>query len=379
MKVGLIGCGNISGSYLGHAAMFPGVEMVAVADVVPAAAEARATEFGLRALSVDALLADPEVELVVNLTIPETHAAVSRAILEAGKHVYSEKPLVLSVEDGQALRELAAARGRQVGCAPDTWLGGAHQLARRLVDEGAVGRIVHGTAHVLGPGMQGWHPNPDFFFREGGGPVLDMGAYYIAQLVNLIGPVARVSAMAARAGDTRTIGSGPRKGEEVPVEVDTTVHATLGFASGAVVTFGASWDVAHSDHPNMELYGTQGTLALPDPNFFGGGVVVRTDPGDPDRQDMAPADDHPLSRPNRVLNDGRHMADYRGIGLADMIDAIATGREARCSLDRALHAVDVMTAILRAARDGGVVEIAQTCTRPAPLGAAEAAGLMAPG
>ena len=374
LRVGLIGCGNISESYLGRAHLFAGYEMVAVADLDAARAEAAASKHGLRSSSIEDLLAAPDIDAVVNLTVPTAHHAVTCAILDAGKHAYSEKPLALTGAEAREIAARAAEAGRRVGCAPDTFLGGSHQEARRLVDEGAVGRIVHGTCHVMSAGMEHWHPNPDFFFVHGGGPVLDLGGYYVAQLVNLVGPVARVAAMATQAGPTRTILSQPRAGERIPVEVPTTVHALLEFASGAVVTFGASWDTHWHGHRNVELYGTEGTLVPEDPNFFGGPVEVLPKGGAPKTHDGAA---HPLSKTNRTTLDGVPRADYRGIGLADMAAAIAEGRPHRCSLELALHVVDVMTTVLASAERGAFLDVETRCGRPAPLGPGAARALLA--
>ena len=363
--VGIIGCGNISTTYLRLAPLFKGLEMRAVADIDPAAAEARAAEFGVRAQSVADLLANDEIDVVVNLTIPEAHFAVTKSILEAGKHAYSEKPLVLSVDDGLELKKIAAKKGLLVGCAPDTFLGGAHQKARALIDAGAIGKVMSGTAHVMGKGMEAWHPNPDFFFRPGAGPVLDIGPYYIANLINLVGPVKRVTGFANAARKEREIGSSPRAGEKVPVSTPTTIHAVLEFVSGAVITLGASWDVYGHNHKPMELYGTQGALFLPDPNFFGGEVTL-VDP-DGKREVVAPWS-HPLGVPNQERPAGQQaVANYRSAGFADMVRAIDEGRAPRCSLDVTLHGVDVMTSILTAVETGKVIELQTTCERPKPL------------
>ena len=273
LGVGIIGCGNISAAYLRLAPLFKALEMRAVADINIDAAKARAEEFGVRALDVDGLLADPDIDVIVNLTIPDAHYAVTSAILEAGKHAYSEKPLVLSLDEGEKLRALADARGLRVGSAPDTFLGGSHQLARAGIDEGLVGDIVAGTCHVMSHGMEHWHPNPDFFFLPGAGPVLDVGPYYVTNLIQLIGPVKRVAALTSSATPTRTIQTeGPRQGEEIPVKTPTNIHALLDFENGATITLSASWDIWAHRHSSMELYGTEGSLFVPDPNFFGGEV-----------------------------------------------------------------------------------------------------------
>ena len=372
LGVGIIGCGNISTAYLKLCPLFGGVETRAVADIQPAAAKARAEEFGLRAHTVDELLAADDIDIVVNLTIPDAHYAVTTAILEAGKHAYSEKPFVLTLDEGEALRSLATGRGLRVGSAPDTFLGGTHQQARALVDEGAIGRIVGGTAHVMSFGMEHWHPNPDFFFQPGGGPVLDIGPYYITNLIQLIGPVRRVAALSSMASPTRTILSEPRKGEKIPVGTPTNYHALMEFESGATVTLGASWDVRAHRHGPMELYGTEGTLFVPDPNFFGGALEMAGLDGT-----IAPvkAWEHPFGMPNQEHPSGAR-ANYRTAGLADMARAIAEGRPHRCSLELALHAVDVMTAIMRSGETGAFVETATTCARPAPLTPKEAAALL---
>lgn len=369
LGIGVIGCGHISEAYLRLAPLFRGIEMRACADVNADAAAARADAFGLKALSVDDLLADAGIDIVLNLTVPAAHFAVSQRALEAGKHVYSEKPLVLVQEEGAALAARAAAQGLRVGAAPDTFLGGAHQLARRLVDEGAVGAITSGTCFVQSPGMEMWHPNPDFFFRAGGGPILDLGPYYISNLVQLLGPVRRVTAMGNMGSETRTITSAPRRGETIRVETPTTIHAVMEFEAGAQVTFCASWDVWQHGHAPMELYGRSGTLHVPDPNFFGGEVRMTARGG---FVNGTPGWDHPLGRANQG-----ERANYRAVGLADMALGLIEGRPHRCALDFALHVVDVMTAILRSAAEGRFVEMRTTCARPAPLGVGEAAALLA--
>ena len=367
LGVGVIGCGNISAAYMRLAPMFKGIEMRACADMNADAAKARADEFVLRAETVEGLLASDDIDIVVNLTVPNAHFEVSKQVLSAGKHVYSEKPFVLSVSEGQALKD--AAGELRVGSAPDTFMGGAHQLARHLVDTDAVGRIASGTCFVQSPGMEMWHPNPDFFFKPGGGPILDLGPYYISNLVQLLGPVARVTALSSSAREERVITSEPRNGDTITVETPTTIHAILQFHSGAQVTYCASWDVWQHGHSNMELYGLEGTLHVPDPNFFGGEVRMTAR----DRfVTQGAAWDHPFS----VANDRGH-ANYRAAGLADMAQAITAGRPHRCSLDFALHVVDVMTSILTAGEQKRCVEIGTTCHRPEALGPDAAKDLLA--
>ena len=372
LGVGILGCGNISATYFSLAPLFKGLKILAAADVNPVAAAARADEYGVTAQSVDALLANDEIDVIVNLTIPAAHYEMSKRALEAGKHVYSEKPLVLSVDEGKALGRIAAEKGLSVGCAPDTFLGGAHQLARAFIDEGGVGQITSGTCHVMSHGMEMWHPNPDFFFLPGGGPVLDLGPYYIANLINLIGPVKRVGALTSMATETRTITSEPRNGEVIPVETPTNIHALMEFENGATISLVASWDVWAHRHANMELYGTEGSLFVPDPNFFGGTVEAAGRDGTIKALEERA---HPFGKPNQDTPRGP-QANYRTAGLADMALALIEGRDARCSLQRALHGVDVMAAILKSGETGSFVELSTTCTQPAALDADAAAALL---
>jgi predicted dehydrogenase len=365
LRVGVLGCGNISDTYLTRSAEFDALEVVACADLDQARAEAQATRYGVRALSPEALIADAGIDLVINLTPPTTHAKVGLAVLEAGKHLYTEKPLGVTLEEGRALAAAAAAVGKRIGCAPDTFLGGGHQLARRLVDEGAIGRPVAGTIAFMTHGMEHWHPNPAFFFQPGGGPVLDIGPYYVTAMVNLIGPVRRVSALATRGFPERTITSeGPRRGERIPVEVDTHVAGALEFACGTVVSLVTSWDVWAEQLFRLDLFGSEGTLLLPDPNFFGGASRLsrRGEPFEP----VEPTG-LPYASDNRVTTRGTSVADYRIIGVVDMARAIQEGRPHRCSGELALHVLEVLTALGRSAEEGRAVPIETPCTRPEPL------------
>jgi predicted dehydrogenase len=372
MNVGIIGCGNISAVYMELSSLFRSIDVVACADVDKNAAQSRAAQYGLRACSVKELLAAEDIDIVVNLTIPAAHYDVSRAIVDAGKHVYSEKPFVLSIPEGRDLLRRAVRTGVRVGSAPDTFLGGAHQHARHLIDSGAIGKITGGTAHVMGHGMEDWHPNPDFFFQTGGGPVLDIGPYYITNLIQLIGPVKKVMAMSSTPSPYRTISSKPRAGQKIKVETPTSIHSLLEFESGAIVTLGTSWDVWHHGHGNMELYGEDGTLYVPDPNFFGGELVMSK--GKKLRKKV-PAYAHALGVPNQKHNQGL-MANYRTVGLADMATAIQQGKPHRCSQEMALHAVDVMVSILKAGESGRAVKLSTTCERPAALDRKEARSLL---
>ena len=372
LQAGIIGCGSISTSYLRLAPLFRGIEVVACADIVEAAAKAKAQEFDVRAMDIDGLLASDDIDIVVNLTIPDAHFDVSKNVLESGKHVYSEKPYVLSVEDGKRLAALADGKGKRIGSAPDTFFGGSHQLARHLIDTDVVGKVTSGTCHVMSHGMEHWHPNPDFFFKPGGGPILDLGPYYITNLVQLLGPAKRVSAVSSTPAAERVISSQPRAGERIPVETPTTIHSIIEFESGAVVTLGASWDVWNNRHSHMELYGETGSLYLPDPNFFGGEVECVPSSGG---LAVLPDWDHPFSQPNQEHSSGA-MANYRTAGLADMALAIIEDRPHRCSGDLALHVVDIMISILASGEQGQFVSLQTSCDRPAAFGVEEAKALL---
>ncbi len=350
--IGIIGCGNISEAYLKAASHFPILDVRGLADIRPEAAEARANQFGLKARSIDDLLRDPSIEIVVNLTIPAAHVEVGLKALAAGKHVHSEKPLGATSAQARTLLEEASRRGLRVGCAPDTFLGGSHQTCRKLVDEGAIGRPVAGSAFFMCPGHERWHPNPAFYYAEGGGPMLDMGPYYITALVNLIGPVARVAGMATRARSERTITSEPLKGTPIKVDVATHVAGTMEFVSGATVSIAMSFDVPKHRHGPIELYGTDASLVVPDPNRFGGTIEVAR-PG----QDWS---ERPTEHP---YADG----NYRIIGVADLAHAIRSGRPHRASGELALHALEVMEAFQISSDRGGHVTIETRPERPAML------------
>ncbi|WP_299201590.1 Gfo/Idh/MocA family oxidoreductase [uncultured Tateyamaria sp.] len=370
--IGIIGCGNISTAYLTLAPLFKGLEVRAVADLNIEAANAQAAAFDVRAQTVEDLLAADDIDIVVNLTIPDAHFEVTRAILQAGKHAYSEKPIVLTQAQGEELRTLAAAQNLRIGSAPDTFLGGAHQTARAALDAGQIGDVVAGTAHVMSHGMEHWHPNPDFFFLPGAGPMLDIGPYYVTNLIQLLGPVRRVGALTTTPADTRTILSEPRRGEVIPVKTPTNIHALLDFHSGASITLSTSWDVWAHRHGHMELYGTSGSMFLPDPNWFSGDVEIVSAEGETTALET---ETHPFGIPNQE-NNGVAKANYRTAGLADMAAAMNADRPHRCSLELALHAVDVMTSILEAGERGEMVTLTTSCERPEPLTADAAQALL---
>ena len=350
--IGIIGTGNISDAYLKAAPGFPVLRMVACADINADAARAKADTYGIEALPVEALLADPRIGIVLNLTTPAHHVPVGLQVLAAGKHVYAEKPLATTFADGARLYRAARDAGLRIGSAPDTFLGGSHQTARAVVDAGTVGDIVAGSAFMGVPGHELWHPNPDFYYKPGGGPMFDMGPYYLTCLVNMLGPVAAVTGATATARPVRTIASGPRAGAEVTVEVPTHVSAILDFASGAQVTVTTSFDIWLHGHSHIELYGQTGAILVPDPNRFDGEVQVSVQRAGWQAAPMA-----------HDYGDG----NWRILGLADMASAILSGRPHRAAAELALHVLEIMEAVHVSADTGARVTLTTTAARPAPM------------
>lgn len=358
MRAGLIGCGMISEIYLKNCIeRFGNIEMVAVANRSPKAAKQRAEQFNLQACSVDELLEDPDIQVVMNLTPPDQHFPVSMAILRAGKHVYSEKPLAVTLEDGKALLAYAKEHDLYVGCAPDTFLGGGLQTCRSLLEEGALGTPFAGQAFMLNCGPEVFHPNPEFFYREGAGPTLDLGPYHVSALISLLGPVKRVGGMGKINFPQREVlaKSSPRYGESFPVEVPTYVTSILEFVGGEVVTLTLSFDMQfpymESKLPNIQLYGTDGVLSIPDTNMFGGPVYLRKGTAEPD------------AIPLRY----GFTENCRGMGLSDMVHAIETGESCRANGEFALHTLEVLLRILESVEKGGFCDLETTCERPQPL------------
>ena len=343
MKVGIIGCGNISETYFNCQKIFNNFEIIACADLNNEFAIKSAEQFNVKALSVDDILSNKEIGLIINLTIPSAHKEIIVKSLNAGKHCFSEKPLAMNMEEGLEIQKLSSEKKLYVGCAPDTFLGAAGQNARKLIEEDKIGKVVLGTFNLMSHGMEHWHPNPDFFFKPGAGPVFDVGVYYLTQLINLIGPVKSISSISGTATPERTITSEPRNGEKIVVETPTTLMGSLEFHNNAKIQFFCSWDVWKHKHSTIELYGLEGSMIVPDPNFFSGDILLSKK--DEDWQTIN-NDSMLLGIPNKTDNDGSKIANYRGIGLSDMIDAINNKRQARCSLDLAIHVLEVMEGII---------------------------------
>jgi predicted dehydrogenase len=343
LRVGLVGCGNISDVYIRNGPRLGAYEVTACCDIDPDRAERKAAEHGIsRVCPLGELLADPSIDLILNLTPPASHGPVGVAAAEAGKHVYSEKPLAIELADARRILDAARRNGRLVGCAPDTFLGAGYQTCRRLIDEGAIGVPVAAVGAMMYSGPEHWHPDPAFFYKHGAGPLFDMGPYYLTALVTLLGPVARVSAMARTTLAEREITSEPRRGQRFAVETPTHVSMSLEFASGPVATLLMSFDVCSHTLPFLQVYGSEATLHAPDPNTFGGPVALR-------RRTGSEASELPL--------DAGHGDNARGLGVADLAAAAWQGRAPRASGALALHVLQTLHATLDSAASGQAVAI----------------------
>lgn len=381
--IGVIGCGMVSHAYLGVIARESGLKLKALASRTMLSAQRQSALYGGEAMTVDALLRDPEIAIVVNLAPPAVHHELGRRILEAGKHLYSEKPFAIRLEDAYDLMALAKAKGLAIGCAPDTFLGEGHQATRRAVDQGLIGKITGGAMAFATRGMESWHPDPAFFYAQGGGPLLDVGPYYVTQLVNLLGPVVEVTAIGTAPRATRTITSPGREGETIRVEVPTSVTGSILFASGANVSLAMSWDVrAHGRNP-IELYGEEGSIEAPDPNQFKGAPrVFRNGEWNPaERETPRKIDDTMIAELIRKIGAGidpitdgpvgpetmARLGDFRGRGLVDLAAAVTDGRQPRCSGRLATHVLETLLGLQTSAIHGGRIRINSTVERPAPV------------
>ncbi len=353
IKVGIIGTGNISGIYFQNGKRFEAMEVVACADLDVERAKARAAEYGVRGCSVEELLADPDIQMVINLTIPAAHASVCLQALEAGKHVYVEKPLAVSREEGSKVLELAASKGLLVGSAPDTFLGGGIQTAIKLIRDGRIGTPIGATAFMTCGGHESWHPAPEFYYQKGGGPMFDMGPYYLTALIAMLGPISRVTGSARISYPERTITSQPKYGQKVKVEVPTHIAGIMDFAAGPIGTLLTSFDtMGGSTLPRIEVYGSEGTLLVPDPNGFGGEVRIW-------QAGAREWSDIPLTH-------GK-ADNARGVGAADMAKAILSGRKHRASGELAFHVLEAMHGFHDASEQGMHYQMKSTCETPAPL------------
>ncbi|MEF2243617.1 MULTISPECIES: Gfo/Idh/MocA family protein [unclassified Paenibacillus] len=353
LKAGIIGTGNISGIYFKNGSSFDAMEVAACADLDVARAKQKAEEHGIRGCSVDELLADPEIQMIINLTIPQAHAEVNLRALEAGKHVYVEKPFAVSREEAEQVLKLAEQKGLYVGGAPDTFLGGGIQTCIKLIEDGWIGTPIGATAFMMSGGHESWHPAPEFYYQAGGGPMFDMGPYYLTALVALLGPMKRVTGMTRISFPERTITSEPKLGQTIQVEVPTHIAGIIEFAAGPIGTLLTSFDVkGGSTLPRIEVYGSEGTIIVPDPNRFGGEIRVK-------RAGASDWSEIPYAYPN--------TENARGIGAADMAKAIVTGRKHRANGQLAYHVLEAMHGFHDAASSGAHYTMKSSCERPAAL------------
>lgn len=370
INIGIIGCGNISGIYLKNLPTFRDLNVLAVADLDLERAKAKAKEYNIaHALSPDELLKRDDIDAVLNITIPAAHGDVAMQALSSGKHVYNEKPLAVELKDAKAMLELAESKGLRVGCAPDTFLGAGLQTSRELLDAGNIGQPVHISGFMAYTGPDKWHPDPEFFFKHGAGPLFDMGPYYVTAFVNLLGPIRRVLASAKTTFSEREVGKGPKAGQKIKVETPTHIVSVLEFENGALGNLTTSFDMVPGTSPNIEVYGTNGVITVPDPNTFGGlgetgAVRWRSDKGEWGASSWL---EEKLERP--------YGENARGVGFADMLYAAQENRPHRASGDLAYHVLEVMHKVLESAREERPIVIESSVSRPENLAGDYAKGM----
>ena len=378
-KVGLIGCGHIAETYFRGHQYFNNFKIVACADINQKAADRCAKLYNIKSTSVRSLLKDKEIEVILNLPIPQAHYSVSKKVLNAGKHVYSEKPLATQFQKGKELVNLAKRKTLYIGNAPDTFLGGGGQKARELIDSDLIGEIKLGNAIFAFPGVESFHPTPESWYRKQGGPVIDMGPYFFSTLVNLLGPAKQVQGRTLTAFKRRIYGAGPKKGKTFKVEVPTTYLATVQFHNGAIIQITISFDVINHQRNHMELYGTKGSIIVPDPNMFGGSVYISVTEGG--RWGEHKTDKMQLGKINITSLSGRSNesptnANYRSVGMSEMLYAIEKGKKHRCNGELSLHVLDIIESTMKAAITGKPQKIKTTCDKPKKFTAQEIKKLM---
>jgi len=367
-KIGLIGCGHIAETYFRAEKYFNNIKIIKCADINEKASKRCALNFGIKSVTVNELLKDNEIEIILNLTIPKAHYQISKKALINGKHVYSEKPLAINLNDGKKLLKISKKKKLYLGNAPDTFLGGGIQKSKELVEKNIIGNVKLGNAVFAFPGIQSYHPNPEpWFTKKEGGPVIDMGPYYITALVNLLGPAKKVTGTIIQGQKYRTIGIGPKKGKKFKVECPTTYLSTITFKNNSVIRLTLSFDVIAHQRNHIELYGEKGSMIVPDPNMFGGSVLTCNKLGDNWREFKTSK--MPLGRINirtqsSRANETPTNANYRGVGLSEMAYSIENKRKHLCSGEISLHVLDIITSIMKAARSGKIQYINTFCAKP---------------
>ena len=369
-NIGLIGCGNIAETYFRAQDSFNNIKFIACADKFPEVSKKCADQYNIKSLTVDEIIHDTNVDVILNLTIPQAHFEISKLALEAGKHVYSEKPMSIKYDEAHELVNLAKDNNLYIGNAPDTFLGGGGQVARKFVDDGDIGKVLTGNFIFAFPGVQEFHPNPESWFQSGGGPVIDMGPYFFTTLVNLLGPVKNVRSRGKKFADQREYLVGPKKGKSFNVDISTSVMLDIEFANEAIVQGFISFDVQNHARNHMELYGTKGSLVVPDPNMFGGPVLLSRELGS-EWQEFSVEDKY-LGKTNIINHSGRSneapkQSNYRGVGLSEMIYSIENNIQHRCNGNLALHVLDIIESTIIASETKKEVSLRSTCEQPKPL------------
>ena len=369
-NIGLIGCGNIAETYFRAQDYFNNIKFIACADKFPEVSKKCADQYNIKSLTVDEIIHDTNVDVILNLTIPQAHFEISKLALEAGKHVYSEKPMSIKYDEANELVNLAKDNNLYIGNAPDTFLGGGGQVARKFVDNGDIGKVMTGNFIFAFPGVQEFHPNPESWFQSGGGPVIDMGPYFFTTLVNLLGPVKNVRSRGKKFADQREYLVGPKKGKSFNVDISTSVMLDIEFANEAIVQGFISFDVQNHARNHMELYGTKGSLVVPDPNMFGGPVLLSRELGS-EWQEFSVEDKY-LGKTNIINHSGRSneapkQSNYRGVGLSEMIYSIENNIQHRCNGNLALHVLDIIESTIIASETKKEVSLRSTCEQPKPL------------
>jgi len=343
--IGIIGCGSISDIYLKNiSTLFVNVEIIGCADLIEEKAQEKSEQYSIKKMTIDELLNSHEIDIVLNITIPKAHKEVCEKALMAGKHVYVEKPLSLNTEDGQYLIDLAKKKGLLIGGAPDTFLGGGIQTCIKLIQDGWIGDIVGANAFMTCHGHEGWHPDPEFYYKIGGGPMFDMGPYYLTALVKLIGPVQTVAGLTRKSFDKRTVTSSEKFGQVIDVDIPTHIVSLLKFENGAIGQLTTSFDVWEAELPRIEIYGTTGTLSVPDPNTFGGPIKIRTK----DAENFM-----------EIPTAFSYTENSRGLGIANMALAIESGDSSKfeASGDLCYHVLEIMEAIHESSDNTAFIEI----------------------
>ena len=369
-NIGLIGCGNIAETYFRAQDYFNNIKFIACADKFPEVSKKCADQYNIKSLTVDEILDDTNVDIILNLTIPQAHFEISKIALGAGKHVYSEKPMSIKYDEANELVNLAKDNNLYIGNAPDTFLGGGGQVARKFIDDGDIGKVMTGNFIFAFPGVQEFHPNPESWFQSGGGPVIDMGPYFFTTLVNLLGPVKNVRARGKKFADQREYLVGPKKGKSFNVDISTSVMLDIEFANEAIVQGFISFDVQNHARNHMELYGTKGSLVVPDPNMFGGPVLLSRELGS--KWQEFSVEDKYLGKTNIINHSGRSneapkQSNYRGVGLSEMIYSIENNIQHRCNGNLALHVLDIIESTIIASETKKEVSLRSTCEQPKPL------------